>query len=170
MSEDDVSARDALAVAQRALARTQEVEESLREDVDEHDAELEALREEVTALQLRVSELDEDRSASDLSPDEKVGKVREHAFRKAANGHGRATLDYDAIKWEVFDGEIGDSTCYRLIRKAAGLDEEKTGSRVDGFIARDPSDGNYHLAVDAREAKRSTAFSAGKIETAEEVR
>jgi hypothetical protein len=155
---DDVTARDALAIAQRALGKVNDVDGR----VDAHDDEIEALREQVTALELRLSEIDDDRDAGDLTLDEKIGAVREHAFEKANDGHGKAKLDYSAIKWEVFDGEIGQSTCYRLIRRAAGLDEAKTGSAVGGFTARDPSDGNYHLAVDADAAKRSRVFSGGK--------
>jgi hypothetical protein len=170
MSEDDVSARDALAIAQRALARQQELEESLRSDLEETADIVDQLQEDVTALELRVSELDDDRDPSQLSADEKVGMVREHGFRKAAEGHGRAKLDYDDIKWEIFDGDIGDSTCYRLIRKAAGLSDAKTGSSIDGFVARDPAGDNYHLAINAQEAKRSRAFSGGKTGVTEEVR
>lgn len=128
------------------------------------------LQDDLTALELRVSELDENRDPADLSADEKVGMVREHGFRKATEGHGRAKLDYDDIKWEIFGGDIGDSTCYRLIRKAAGLSDEKTGSTIDGFTARNPAGDNYHLAIDAQEAKRSRVFSAGKIGVTEEVR
>ncbi|EMA69300.1 hypothetical protein C461_03028 [Halorubrum aidingense JCM 13560] len=170
MSEDDVSARDALAIAQRSLARLQEVEDELRDELDETNTTVEQLQDDVTALELRVSEFDEDRDASELSADEKVGMVREHGFRKASEGHGRAKLDYDDIKWEIFNGDIGDSTCYRLIRKAAGLSDEKTGSAIDGFVARNPAGDNYHLAIDAQEAKRSRVFSAGKIDVTEEVR
>jgi len=170
MSEDDVSARDALAIAQQSLTRLQEVEDELRGELEETNATVDQLQDDLTALELRVSELDEGRDANDLSADEKVGMVREHGFRKATEGHGRAKLDYDDIKWEIFDGDIGDSTCYRLIRKAAGLADEKTGSKVDGFVARNPAGDNYHLAIDAQEAKRSRAFSGGKIEMTEEVR
>lgn len=164
MSEgDDVTARDALAIAQRALAKANDLEEKL----DDREAELDELHADITALELRLSEIDDEKDAADMTLDEKIGAVREHAFEKADDGHGRAKLDYSAIKWEVFDGEIGQSTCYRLIRRAAGLDEAKTGSTVTGFTARDPSDGNYHLAVDADAAKRSRVFSGGKKRSTE---
>jgi hypothetical protein len=170
MSEDDVSARDALAIAQRSLARLQEIENELHGELEETNETVDQLQDDLTALELRVSELDENRDPADLSADEKVGMVREHGFRKATEGHGRAKLDYDDIKWEIFGGDIGDSTCYRLIRKAAGLSDEKTGSAIDGFAARNPAGDNYHLAIDAQEAKRSRVFSAGKIGVTEEVR
>lgn len=154
---DEVTPRDALAIAQRALAKANDLEDNL--DATE---EIDDLRERVVALELRLSEIDDDRDVGDMTLDEKIGKVREHAFQKAADGHGKAKLDYDAIKWEVFDGEIGQSTSYRLIRRAAGLTDAKTGSKVDGFTARNPSQGNYHLAVDADAAKNGAVFSAGK--------
>jgi len=154
----DVSARDALAIAQRALGKVNDVDGR----VDDREAEIEALRERVTAMELRLSEIDDEEDAGDMTLDEKIGAVREHAFEKAVDGHGKAKLDYSAIKWEVFDGRIGQSTCYRLIRRAAGLNDIKTGSEVAGFAARSPSDGNYHLAVDAEAAKQSRVFSAGK--------
>lgn len=160
------AAEDSLAVAQRALSKVNDLEREL----DEVRESREELKEELTAVKLRLSEIDDERDVSDLTPDEKVGRVREYGYRKAVEGHGRAKLDYDAIKWEVFDGRVGDSTCYRMIRKAAGLSDEKTGSRIDGFTARDPSQDNYHLAIDAEAAKRSPAFSAGKKHESEGVR
>jgi len=149
MSEDgpDVRPEDAVRVAQRALAKVNDLEGR----VDE-------LEETVTAAELRLSELDEDRSYEALSLDEKIGIVREHAFEKATDRGGRTTLDYDDIMWEIFDGNPGTKHCYKLIRRAAGLDDEKTGSEIPGFRARDPDGGVYHLAVDAEEAKRGAAF------------
>jgi len=87
--------------------------------------------------------------------------VREHAFRKATDGHGRTTLDYDDVMWEVFDGEPGTKHCYKLLRLAAGGDEDDRDSihdGVPGFVIRDPDDGNFHLAVDADLAKQGVAF------------
>lgn len=161
---DDVTVRDALAIAQRALGKVNDLEDDLEAATDRIDE----LETEVTRMSLRLSESDDSKDAGDLTLDEKIGAVREHAFEKAEAGHGKAKLDYSAIKWEVFDGEIGQSTSYRLIRRAAGLDESKTGSNVAGFTARDPAEGNYHLAVDADAAKRSRVFSGGKKHPTEE--
>lgn len=160
----DVTPEDALQVAQRALAKVNGLEQELEKLRTERDD----LAEDLAAVQLRLSEMDEDRSYESLSVEEKVGMVREHAFERARDGHGRAKLDYDDIKWEIFDGKPGNNTCYRLIRLAAGLeDDEKTGSNVRGFTARDPGGENYHLAVDAEKAKRGVAFSGGIKQTTE---
>lgn len=148
----DVRPEDALQVAQRALAKANELEE-----IEQRVADLE---EELTAVKLRVSEFDEDRPYDQLTRDDKIGKVREHAFKKAAQGHGKATLDYDDIKWEVFDGEPSPAHCYDLMKWAA---------QARGFDHRDPANGNEHLAVDAEEAKRGAAFYSAKKDATEEV-
>ena len=153
MSEDDVSARDALAIAQRALAKANRV--------DDLEAEIEALRDEVTSLELRLSEFDEDRGYKELSRAERVGLVREHAFSKATSRTGTAALDYDDIKWEVFDGEPSADYCYTLMDLAAD---------VRGFDVRTPAGGNRSLTVNAQEAKRGAAFSSANKTTTEEVR
>src|SRR6056297_2555841 len=99
MSEgDDISARDALAIAQRALAKAN----GLEDDLNEATAEIEQPREDVTSLELRLSEHNDDRDYAELTRDDKVGMVREHAFQKAVRGSGVAGLDYDDIMWEVF--------------------------------------------------------------------
>jgi len=157
MSEQqpDVRPEDAVQIAQRALAKVNELERDLEDLRDEHEDAVENL----AALQLRVSEQDEDRDYESLTLDEKIGMVREHGFQKAADGHGKTTLTYHDIMWEVFDGQPGNNHCYKLIRLAAGLDDGcETGSEISGFTARDPDDGTYHLAVDAESAKQSRAF------------
>jgi len=97
-----VSAEDALQVAQRALGKVNDLENEL-EDLREEHAET---VEELTAVKMRLSEIDDERPYSGLTLDEKVGMVREHAFRRAKNGHGKAALDYNDIMWSVFDGEV----------------------------------------------------------------
>lgn len=160
-STPDVRAEDALQIAQRAMQKAHEVDD-LKDEVDE-------LRDELAAVKLRLSEQDDDRSYESLSLEEKVGLVREYGYKKASNGHGKATLDYDDIMWGVFDGEPGTHLCYKLIRLAAGLsDERKTGSEKPGFTARDPSGDTYHLAIDSDAAKRDAAFCSQK-KTPEEV-
>lgn len=163
------SAEDALAVAQRALSKVNGLEDELnelREDRQE-------LVEDLTAVKLRLSEIDEERPYESLTLDEKVGMVREHGYQKATSGHGRAKLDYDDVMWEVFDGRPGTKHCYKLIRLAAGLDEDgdaETGGTIPGFKARDPTNGNYHLAIDAEDAKRGQAFFPRTKTGQEEVR
>lgn len=137
----DVTPRDAIEMAQRALAKANRVDE-LEDQIDD-------LREQVTALELRLSEQDEGRPYEALTLDEKVGMVREHGFSKATAGTGYAKLDYDAIMWEVFDGSPGAKHCYKLMRKAG---------EARGFEFCDPSGESKHLRIDAAEAKRSAAF------------
>jgi hypothetical protein len=142
---------------------------TLAEQTDDHEDRLgeledivEDLRDEVTELKLRVSERDENREYEDLTLDEKIGRVREHGFRKAQSMGGMAKLEYSDVMWEVFDGEPGSKHCYKLLRKAAGEDEVEQSdinAGAAGFVFRDPANGNQHLAVDAGLAKRSTAFS-----------
>lgn len=170
MSESDVRPEDALQVAQRALAKVNDLEDELAETDDR----LDDLEEKLTAATLRLSEIDDERAYQERTLDEKIGMVREHAFERAANGHGRATLDYDDIMWEVFDGEPSPSHCYKLLRLAAGLtdsdSDRPTGGDIPGFSCRDPDNGNYHLAVDASEAKRGAAFYSENKAVAEEGR
>lgn len=155
--QPSVRPEDAVQIAQRALAKVNDLERELDDLRDDHDDVVEDL----TALKLRIQELDEDRDYESLTLDEKIGKVREHAFQKAVDGHGRTTLDYDDVMWEVFNGEPGTKHCYKLMRLAAGDTEEEQSDIDDGavgFAHRDPDDGNQHLAVDADRAKRSVAF------------
>ena len=49
MSEDDVSARDALAIAQRSLARLQEIENELRGELEETNKTVEQLQDDLTS-------------------------------------------------------------------------------------------------------------------------
>lgn len=166
MSDDfAVSPEDALKVAQQAIDRVDGLEDRVEK--------IEDLEDRVTQLELRLSERDENRPYESLSIDEKVEMVREHGFKKATDLHGRARLDYKAIKYEVFDGKPGNNHCYKLIRLAAGLtdtDEDRpTGSEFPGFKARDPDGDNYHLAVDAEAAKRSGAYYSRNKATEEEV-
>ncbi|QCW03551.1 hypothetical protein [Natrinema pallidum] len=143
-NEPDVRPEEALQVAQRALSKVNGLEdeiEDLQEDRDD-------LVDDVTALELRLSEIDDERPYDGLTLNEKIGKVREHAFRRATGGHGKAALDYNDVMWSVFDGEPGAKHCYKLMRKAA----EARGFDVG------KQDGSKKLLVDAAEAKRGAAF------------
>jgi len=154
---EDVTARDALAIAQRALAKANDLEDDLKAATDRIDD----LETDVTRMSLRLSEHDNDRPYDSLNRDDKVGKVREHAFEKAAQGRGQAALDYSAIKWEVFDGEPSADHCYTLMDLAA---------EVRGFNVKTPPSGNRSLVVDAAAAKQSAVFSSAKKDGLEEVR
>jgi len=154
MSEDvdaEQLAKDSLAVAQRALQKSNELERELSELRRSHQEAVDDL----AALSFRLESSESERDYRDLSLDTKVGMVREHAFRKAVNGRGTATLDYDDVMWEVFDGEPGAKHCYKLLRLAA---EGTRGDSPPGFEYRVPRSGNRHLHVDAERAKTGAAF------------
>lgn len=151
MSEDiEVTPKDALQVAQRALAKANEQERRIN-DLEEQ---LEDAETELTRQALRLSEYDDERPYDQLTRDDKVGMVREHAFRKATRESGRTALDYKAVRWEVFDGEPGAKHCYTLMKLAAGFDETTAESSVPGFRYRTPSEESNNLAVDATEARK----------------
>lgn len=145
MSDPEVRPEDALQVAQRALSRCNEFEERL-EAVESEKADL---VDRLAALELKYQELDEGRPYDALTRDEKIGMVREKAFRMAIESTGFAKLDYNDIMWTVFDGEPGTKHCYQLMKWAA---------EARGFEHKTPANGNEHLAVNAAEAKRGLAF------------
>lgn len=157
MSEDEVSARDALQVAQRALAKANGIEDHAA-DLEER---LQDAEDELARMTIRLSEHDDERDYRDLSLDDKVGMVREHAFEKALEGTGTASLDYDDIMWGPFDGEPSADHCYKLMKLAADL---------RGFEERNPPNRNRVLFVDAAEAKRGVAFSSANNRSPGEVR
>lgn len=142
--EPDIRPEDALQVAQRALSKVNDLERKYDNLLEDH----EDLVEDLTAIKLRLSEIDEERPYESLSLNEKVGKVREHAFQRAANGHGKATLDYNDVMWSVFNGEPGSDHCYKLMRLAAGVDDNGNEIQdVPGFTFLD-SERPMKLAVD----------------------
>jgi len=145
MPEDDdlpdVTARDAIQIAQRALAKANRV--------DGLEDELEETKTRLAKLELRYSELTEDRGYESLTRDEKIGMVREHAFERAVSRHGRSKIDYHDVMCTVFDDEPGPNHCYKLLRLAA---------EAPGFEFRDPDGENKHLAVNAEVAKEGAAF------------
>lgn len=108
-----VTPEDAVQVAQRALERANDA-----------DAQVQALEQRVTELeddllelQLRVEEFD-DRAYEQLTLEDKVGRVREHAFSKAVDRGRPTVIKYDDVQWEVFDGEPSADHCYKLLRLA----------------------------------------------------
>ena len=155
MSDPDVQPEDALQVAQRALSKIADLERT----VEEQAGRIDELEEDLTAVTLRLSAFDEDRPYGELTRDDKVGVVREHAFERAVDGGG-TKLDYNDIQWGVFDGEPSADHCYTLMRLAAD---------APGFDLRDPDGRSRHLAVDAAEAKRGAAFSPANNAGSEEV-
>lgn len=145
MSDSNYTLDDLRQVAQRALQKANENErkrKQLREEFDE-------AIDDLVAVKLRLSEKDDTRPYDQLDRDTKIGMVREHAFRRANEGRGTATLDYKDIMWSVFDGEPGPHHCYDLMRWA---------SEARGFVVKDPPTESRHLFADAAEARRGLAF------------
>jgi hypothetical protein len=132
----DVRPEDALQVAQRALAKVQEQEQTISE-----------LQERVAALEAAQPDRSE---YDDLDRETKVGMVREHLVERAQDQHGRAAIDYNGVKWEVFDGEPSPDYCYTLMELAA---------EAGGFDLRDPNNGNRELVVDIGATKPELGFS-----------
>jgi hypothetical protein len=154
VTNPDVTPQDALEIAQRAMQKASSAEQEnqqLRDEIDD-------LRDDLVEVRVRLSEMDDDKDYQSLTLEDKVGKVREHGYRKARNRNGRAMLDYSDVMWEVFDGSPGNNHCYKLIKLAAGLEDEKTGSECPGFTARDPDNGSYHLAINADRVKQNAEF------------
>lgn len=158
MTQPDVTPQDALEIAQRALRKANEVDE-LEDRIDDLEAEL-------TSLKLKHEEATEQRDYDTLSLDEKVGRVRQHAYERARDGHGTATLDYKDVMYGAFEGQPGAKHCYKLMRLAAGIDDG-TGSNVPGFTFRNPDGDSYQLAVKAERAKTGlNLFPENKTEPA----
>jgi len=156
MSEEpERTVDDVLLVAQRALSRVNDLED----EVEELRGEYEETAEELTGVMLRLSEISEERPYDGLTRNEKIGMVREHAFNRAVESHGKAALDYNDVMWGVFDGEPGSDHCYDLMEWAA---------EARGFDVRD--DRPRKLVVDAAEAKRGAAFSSENKTAQEESR
>lgn len=156
MGENEISPEDALQVAQRAMSRCS----TLEDDVNELEDENLDLKERLTALELRYQEIDDEQSYDDLDRDGRIGRVREHAYRRAVDGHGKASLDYNAIMWEVFDGEPSADYCYKLMKLAAN---------APGFEYQDPAGKGKKLTVDAREARTGASFSSANKTNSEGV-
>jgi len=149
-TEPSITPKDALSVAQQALKKANEVDD-LRSRIDDLETELASLR-------LRYENHDENRDYSSYSLGEKVDIVRQHGYEVAQSGHGKATLTYKNVMHGAFNGEPGAKHCYKLMRMAAGVEPEETGSNFPGFTFRDPDGGTMQLAVDAERAKAGLDF------------
>jgi hypothetical protein len=154
-SQPDVTAEDALDVGQQALQQLND----LREEVHAQQERIDELETEVATLELRHSGRPDDRDYESLTLDEKVGMVREHAFKRATNSKGRAKLDYNDIRWSVFDSAPSTKHCYKLLRLAG---------EARGFEYQDDASPK-RLVVNADEAKASMAFFPGNKTGEEEV-
>jgi len=147
-----VSPEDALQVAQRALGKGNDLETELNELRSEY----QDTADELAAVKMRLSEIDDEREYASLTLDEKIGKVREHAYRRATDTNGKAALDYKDVMWSVFDGEPSAMHCYKLRRRAAD---------AKGFDVSEKD--KKRLTVDAKTAKRGVAFYSENKEGSE---
>ena len=150
MSEDGVE--DALeeARAARKIAQTALQEKSALEDhVDDLEDEIERL--EYRVAELEVATPDDTTEYSELSQDEKIGRVRQELMQRAnAAPSGKAQIEYKDVMWAVFDGEPSAGHVYNLMQSAG---------RADGFDYSDPAEGNKRVTVDVEAVKDEAAFS-----------
>lgn len=153
MSEQDLTPEDAVQIAQRALAKIGDLEDT----IEEQNQTIEHMQERIFALENR---LPENRDYDSLTKQEKIGMVREHVVQRAREQGGVATVDYDDVIWGPFDGEPSASHCYTLMRKAA---------EADGFRFEDPEHANKRLSVNLDETKDLLGFSHAKKDAATEV-
>lgn len=150
-TQPDVTPRDVLGVAQRALAKANDLDRQ----VDDLEDTVEQLHERVLALEAASPD---GREYELLDRPTKVGMVREHLVEKARAQHGRAAIDYDDVMWGVFDGEPSADHCYTLMERAA---------QADGFDLRDPASGNREAVVNIDATKPTLGFSRANKDAAE---
>lgn len=103
MSDDEITLVDAL----RQKVKNQE---ERIEDLEDRLADMEEL-------------VDPDPGHTDyaqLTPDQKVHRVRKHLAQEAAKGN-RPTMQYNDVKW-LFDGHPSPGHCYDLMERAAEAD------------------------------------------------
>jgi len=144
MSESGPTPRDALNIAQAAMQRLNELEETVEQQQE--------VIEELQAAQPDRSDYHQ------LDRETKVGMLREHLVKKAKDQHGKAAIDYDGVQWEVFDGQPSADHCYTLMELAA--DEA-------GFNKRDPAKDNKQLTVDLDSTNTERRFSHANKERPE---
>lgn len=103
---------------QRALSQINDLEDR----VDE-------LEQERERLIFRIGKLEEtlpgdDAEYDELDREERVAMVKSYIMERAYASNGRFAIDYDDVRWSVFDGEPSADYCYTLMELAA---------RDDGF-------------------------------------
>jgi len=142
MSETGPTPRDALNIAQEAMKRITELEETVQQQ--------QAIIEELQASKPDPSDYDS------LDREEKVALLKEHLVKKAKEQRGKAAIDYNGIQWEVFSGEPSADHCYTLMKIAA---------QDPGFKKRNPNEGNRQLAVDIDKTSTEDRFSHANKES-----
>lgn len=133
--------RDAVELARTAIQRVNELEDRVEQQQEIIDAQ----QEQIELLQAAIQE---PREYDQFDKQTKIGMVQKHLMKRAYDQGGKAKMDYDDVKWEVFDGEPSPYHCYELMKQAA---------QEDGFDYQEPSDENKRLVVDLSEKRLSTS-------------
>lgn len=130
MSESNpaVNAQDAIAVAQRALARVNELEAAVDELRDEKDA----LEADVERLASLLGRRPENTPYGEQTRAERVLELQIALARKARKHGGKAAYHYTDVL-ALFDEQPSDGYAYKLMRCAAEFDPDTGDSETDGF-------------------------------------
>jgi len=143
MSQPQITAEDAVQVAQRALQKVNELET----EVDKLQSENETLRSRVEELEASQPDPDE---YDQLDRPDKVGLLKRHLITKASDTNGKAAADYKEVKYGVFDGQPSADHCYTLMKQAA---------QDTAFTFQNPSNSNKRITVNTNRRKTNTEFS-----------
>ena len=138
MSTQSPRPEDAVQLAQQAIRRLNEMEETVQQQAET-----------IAQLQSRVQELEAAQPDADeydrLDRDDKIGLVRQHLVTKADDQRGRAQIDYQGIRWEVFSGGPSPGHCYDLMELTA---------QEPGFMLGTDKDDTKTVKVDLAEMSR----------------
>jgi len=142
-SQPQLTAQDAVQVAQQAMQRCNDLETTVAELEDY----IEQLEDRIVELEAQTPDTSD---YAELDRDTKVGVVRKHLVERAQQTNGKAAIEYDDVQWGVFDGEPSADHCYTLMEIAG---------QTEGFNYDESSTGKIRLTVDMGRTKTNTAFS-----------
>lgn len=155
--------------ARRILQALQQKVRDLRQSVEDHDAEIERLKEENQKLRERLAEVEAradplpgQKAYEQKDRPEKVLELQVALTRKAMSNGGSAAYDYQQVL-SLFDEYPAPSTAYTLMRQAAGHDGDDDVSRKDGFEYTTIG-GQQHLTVTAADITDDRVICAAKNE------
>ena len=123
---------DELLQEREERARTRRQLHAARDDIDDLTEQVEALESEVAALRSRVSVDPSAKAYEEMDRAERVEKIRIVLARRAKQNGGRAYYRYRDVL-SLFDEKPSDGYAFKLMREAAGYDDETGASSVDGF-------------------------------------
>lgn len=133
--------RDAVELARQAIQRVNDLEETVEEQAET----IQRQQEQIERLQAALPERQE---YDQLDKQTKIGMVREHVVKRAQDNAGKAKIDYQGVKWEVFDGEPSPYHCYELMEQAG---------TADGFDYQEPANENKRLTVNMSQKNGNAA-------------